>query len=177
MKRTPVQKHASALVKGMIEQAKAIGDIGHPVSKGKLRELFVGNCLKPFLTSQFGIGTGHIINHVGDESPECDIIIYDKRIVTPFIMNQNLGLFPFESVVAVIEVKSTLNSTELTNINKNFASIIEDIYDDSINWYRGYYIDVIDIAPNLRKRIHMQRPLLSVVAFNVKDLKYLHQCH
>ena len=173
MERTPIQKHATALVQGMIAQSQAIGDIDHPGSKGKLRELFVGNCLQPFLTTQFGLGTGHIINHIGEQSPECDIISYDNRIVPPFIKHKDIGLFPFESVIAVIEVKSILDSRELTNTSNNFTKIIKYIYDNNVNIYGGYYISLIDPKGNIIKTIDMLKPFLSVISFKIKGLKVL----
>ena len=172
MERTPIQKHATALVKGMIAQSEAIGDIEHQGSKGKLRELFVENCLQPFLTSQFGLGTGHIINHAGEQSPECDIIVYDKRLVPPFIMNRNLGLFPFESVLAVIEVKSILDSTKLNQSVNNFKEIAEVIYDNNMNYYYGYFLEVLDNEGNLAK-IELPKPILAIIAFRRDGIPFL----
>jgi hypothetical protein len=56
-----------------------------------------------------------------------DIIIYDKRVLPPLIKNQNLGLYPIESVLAIIEVKSNLRKQDLLNTEKQFRYIHEEI--------------------------------------------------
>lgn len=111
--RTLIQKYATGIVKGFIEQVGSIGDLEHPFVKGRLRELFVSNILDRYLTTQFGVGSGIIINQRGVQSSETDIIIYDNRILPPFIREVGVGVFPIEAVVATIEVKSWLSLDEL----------------------------------------------------------------
>ncbi len=119
MARTIIKKHASTIMKILNMKAEAIRDIEHRGIKGKLRELFVSEVLDSFLTSQFGIGTGTIINTDGVQSNEMDIIIYDKRILPPFIQEQDLAVYPIESVIATIEVKSKLDRCALLDTEKS----------------------------------------------------------
>ena len=74
--RSLIKIHSSAIVKGLIEQANSISKIDHNLLKGELREIFVSNILRNFLTSQFDIGSGVIVNQRGDQSGQIDIIIY-----------------------------------------------------------------------------------------------------
>ncbi|MCJ7631961.1 hypothetical protein MUP77_06150, partial [Candidatus Bathyarchaeota archaeon] len=110
MSRSPIQQHTSAIIKGFIAETKAIGDLHHKSEKGRLRELFVSKkILSKFLTSQFSIGTGVIINQKREQSQELDIIIYDNRILPPFVEEQNIGVYPAECVLGVIQVRSWIS--------------------------------------------------------------------
>jgi hypothetical protein len=114
-----IQKHSSAMARALIERINALSDLKHKPSKGELRELLISNLLTSFLTSQFSIGSGIVINSEGQQSNQTDIIIYDNRILPPFIKEQNIGVYPIESVIAVIEVKSWLRTDELKSSDKS----------------------------------------------------------
>ena len=58
MGRTLIQKHSTAIVRALIERVSALSDLGHRLTKGELRELFVSNILASFLTNQFSVGSG-----------------------------------------------------------------------------------------------------------------------
>lgn len=103
--RTLIQKDSSSLVAGILERVKSLSSLDHKLTKGELRELFVSRILKQFLPIQFDIGTGIIVNHRGDQSKQTDIVIYDNRIMPLFIKEQAIGVYPAESVIAVLEVK------------------------------------------------------------------------
>ena len=113
MADTVIQAHTTAIVRALIERVDALSSLQHNLTKGELRELFVTTVLRSFLTAQFGVGSGIVINQRGDQSAQEDIIIYDRRILPPFISEENLGVFPAESVLATIEVKSYLRKHEL----------------------------------------------------------------
>lgn len=117
---TLIKDYSTSLVKALFEKVKSIRKLNHKLTKGELRELFLNDLLLNFLTDQFGVGTGVIIDSYGEESKQIDIIIYDKRILPAIIKNSNLGTYPIESVLAVIEVKSILGKKELVKTNENF---------------------------------------------------------
>jgi hypothetical protein len=67
--------------------------------------------------------SGFVINSDNKIGFQCDIIIYQKDI-TPHIENfDNQNFFPIESVVAVGEVKSTINSP--SDLNKYLIKLSE----------------------------------------------------
>jgi hypothetical protein len=159
MERTLIQQYATGIVKGLIEQARSLGDLDHGPTKGRLRELFVTNVLKRYLTSQFGVGSGIVVNQKGEQSREMDIIIYDNRILPPFIREERLGVFPIESVVATIEVKSRMTKSSLLDANESAKQLRKEIASPRASIYTDE---------------HLQPPGLSFVAFkghDVGDLK------
>lgn len=112
-----IRDHTSALVEGMVKRAQSIQEVQHDLDKGILRELFLKDLLNFFLTSQFSACSGHIIDSNGEQSSQQDIIIFDNRVLPAFIREQNVGFVPAESVLATIEVKSTLKKEDLLNAN------------------------------------------------------------
>lgn len=122
-----------SLLRGKIEsalaQAKTASGLTHPGVKGTVLEILISQLFRPLLPSDVGVGTGQIIEQFnGRMSSQIDIIIYNKSILPPVLIDGVTGLFPIESVLYTIEVKTTLNSTELNsshlsakNLNKNFG--------------------------------------------------------
>jgi len=94
MNQTLIQKYSTSIINGFIERSKSLSNLQHNLLKGELRELFVTQVLKQFLTAQFQVGSGIIVNQKGEQSKQTDIIIYDNRILPPFIREQYLGVYP-----------------------------------------------------------------------------------
>jgi hypothetical protein len=74
--------------------------------------LLIDNILTPWLPPYISCGTGMIIAAENKlrESTQDDIIIYDESLVPPVLTSANAheGIFLFNSVLARVEVKSTL---------------------------------------------------------------------
>lgn len=112
-KRSIIKQYSSGLVKGFIEKIKSTDAIEHSLGKGELRELFINELLNNWLTEQFSISTGFVVDINGNQSSQTDIIIYDNTLLPPFIKQLNLGVIPIETVLATIEVKSYLDMVKL----------------------------------------------------------------
>ncbi|HEX3037325.1 MAG TPA: DUF6602 domain-containing protein [Thermodesulfobacteriota bacterium] len=133
-----IRNYSSALVKGFIEQSHSISSLGHNPTKGQLRELFVTNILNSFLSSQFEVGTGTIINQKGEESDQTDVIIYDNRTIPPFIKEHHIGVYPAESVIGAIEVKSRLSKAEIESAEASAQKLHKDIFNPLSKLYKDY---------------------------------------
>lgn len=125
--RTLIQKYSSSIIRGALENIEALKDLKHKSTKGQLRELFVSNVLNFFIPKQCGIGTGIIINQNGDQSNQTDIIIYDERIIPPFIKERSIGVYPVESVLATIEVKSVLEKRGILEAEESAKKLYETV--------------------------------------------------
>lgn len=110
-------------IAGAIGTATAARAVAHAGDKGRIREILIRDLFRPLLPADIGVGTGHVVTSNDKQSPEQDVIIYDRRILPP-VMFETLGLVPLESVLATVEVKSTLNNTELQKAYNN-AKIID----------------------------------------------------
>lgn len=87
----------------------------HPGEYGALRESLVRELLSNFLPEIYGISHGFIISPDGTVSNQCDIIIYYKPFTPVIRTPEAQRFFPVESVVAVVEVKSDIDSGTLRN--------------------------------------------------------------
>lgn len=96
-----------------VATARAAHRVSHAGLKGQMREILVRDLLRPLLPMYIGIGSGAVISHNGEQSPQQDIVIYDTRLLPPLMADPNLGLFPKESVLYCIEVKSKLTLEEI----------------------------------------------------------------
>lgn len=103
--------------------ASASSSIKHPQLRGRLREIVVTELIQPFLTPHTKVATGTIIDHYGNQSNQIDIILYDERITPPVLLSASEGIIPCHSVLATIEVKSSLNRTELRKAVDNARSV------------------------------------------------------
>lgn len=120
-----IRQYFTALVKSAIGISDAFTNIEHNVTKGVLRECIVSDILSAILPSQFGVGSGIIVNGNGDHSNQTDIVIYDSRILAPIIQKHNLGLYPIESVIATIEVKTKFYKQHLEKANRDACEVHE----------------------------------------------------
>lgn len=116
-------------VSAAIEQARSAAQITHQGVKGTVLEILLSKLFRPLLPSDIGVGTGQIIDSYGSTpSPQIDIVIYNKEILPPALIDENIGLFPIESVLYTIEVKTTLNAAELTLANSSAKNINQNFY-------------------------------------------------
>jgi hypothetical protein len=114
--------------KGLLDAASASA-IKHPFLTGRLREIVVHQLLEPMLNNRFSTGTGKIIDYAGAISSEIDICIYSKNLLPPifFSSRDNLAIFPLESVLSCIEVKSTFSKRNIEDTYKKFLSIENEL--------------------------------------------------
>jgi hypothetical protein len=102
-----------ANVRQALEAAKAAGAYDNSALRGRAREIFTESMLKPLLYPTMSVCTGTIIDGMGGQGPQTDVIVFDARIVPPLMLKPGEGLVPCESVLFAIEVKSQLTRQEL----------------------------------------------------------------
>lgn len=147
-------------VTSAISQAKAAAGFSHQGVKGAVLELLISQLFKPLLPADIGVGTGQIIeSYSGKMSGQIDIILYNKAILPPILVDDKLGVFPIESVLYTIEVKTTLNATELRMAH-------ESAKDLAINF--GYLSGLLDEQG--KEKSHSIEKLRSVVFALNSDL-------
>ena len=134
-KKKSIKEYSTAIIEGLVNEVSASSCLKHRLTKGELRELLVKKVLKRFLTTQFSIGTGVIVNQREDQSDQTDIIIYDNRILPPLMGEAELGVYPAESVLGTIEVKSLLDKKAILTSEKSARKLYEDIYNRSSSIY------------------------------------------
>ena len=118
-----------------ISAARAASSIVHSGLKGQLREIVIRELLRPLFPPDIGVGTGEIITSIDQHSTQQDIVIYDRSIVPPILLDEHTGIFPVESALFAIEIKSVLTASELK------SSITNAIQLKSLRYLPGEYGD------------------------------------
>jgi hypothetical protein len=101
--------------------------IQHSGLRGRFRELLVDNLVAPWLPPYTQCGTGTIID--GDnrarKSTQEDIVIFDRSLMPSVLLSPSAseGVFPLNTVLARIEVKSVLTRAELRSALEAAAEI------------------------------------------------------
>lgn len=92
---------------------------------GSARELPVRKKLEQLLPVGIGVGSGCIIDSYGRTSKQQDVVLYEKAFCPIFSVNEtpDTSYYPCEGVIAVGEVKSTVDSKELSNIFEKIHSV------------------------------------------------------
>ena len=95
----------------------------HRGNRGLVRENVINGFLRPLLPSCYGLGTGEVFSTNGDASRQIDIVVYDNVFSIAFFREQDVQLFPCETVFGTIEVKSRMTSEELNKGVQNIRSV------------------------------------------------------
>jgi hypothetical protein len=97
----------------------------HSLSKGEAHEETVRQFFRRHLPNSLGVTSGQVIDSLGASSRQMDVIIYDAQR-TPILYTSDEGdkqLVPSEGVVAVVEVKSRIEASDMSDVNRNMRSI------------------------------------------------------
>jgi hypothetical protein len=116
-------------VRSAIAAAQAARGVAHHGLRGLFREIFVRQLLRPLIPIHIGLGTGEIVTAHGQHSSQQDVVMYDTRVLPPFLADPSVGLFPLESVLYAIEVKSTLTADGLRQAHDSAQQIDEFDYE------------------------------------------------
>ncbi len=124
----------SDTIDSTIRLAQSAPSVGHPGMTGSIREIALKNIFRPILTDVADIGSGKITDHRGHLSKETDVIIYSKDINPPILYDtkNDLGIFPAETCLYAIEVKSKSNSAEIQDAIEKAQLIKEMEYTSGI---------------------------------------------
>ena len=110
----------------------------HPDEVGKSKEIKISKQLEAVLPNGVGIGRGFVFDSYGNISNQCDIVVYEKDIVPVFVYddNQEYSYYPCEGVIAVGEIKSTLNTNEFVTSIEKLKRIkrLQRRYSDSLHF-------------------------------------------
>jgi hypothetical protein len=109
-----IESHLNMVEKVLREQGRIASIAGHPALIGSSREWFIRNFLIDYLPETVKVGQGEIINawsQPKSKRNQTDVILY-RRDFPKITYSQSDNAFLRESVLATIEVKSTIDIGE-----------------------------------------------------------------
>jgi hypothetical protein len=114
-----LKAHMAAVEATLLATSTIPANSGHSLHKGTPREAFIRQFLQDHLSERVAIGTGEIIDHnsspnppAQQQRPQFDIVLYD-RSYPKLSFGGGVSAFLAESVVATIEVKSTVDAADV----------------------------------------------------------------
>jgi hypothetical protein len=138
-------------IENCINKADLGNETEHSGLSGDIREIFLAEIIKPILPQGFEVGTGKIIDRKGNLSSQTDIIIYNSKRFPPLMFDIEKGIFPIDSVYYSIEVKTTVNATELKDSIKK-ASVLRKLEGEQPHFVLfGFSTDVTTAASDLSR--------------------------
>ena len=92
---------------------------------GSAKEKAARDKLESILPAGIAVGSGCIIDGYGETSRQMDVVLYEKNICPVYSINDTpeTTYYPCEGIVAVGEIKSSLNSDELEDIFDKIESV------------------------------------------------------
>jgi hypothetical protein len=133
----PFQVSMTTRCKAAIAEAISLDGTLHAGLKGQLREILAGKLIFPTLPPEVRIGTGQLVSVNGQLSPQSDVILYAPSILPPSLYDEKSGLFPVESCLYSIEIKSKLTATELQSAIKNAQDVRTLPLLQTDHWVKG----------------------------------------
>ena len=107
----------------VISLAAHQASLEHPGLKGRFRELLVDGILEPWLPPTVSCATGTVISWTNTfrSKTQEDILLIDRSISPAVLLKHSAqeGVFLRNSVLARIEVKSTLTAAHVTEFNQS----------------------------------------------------------
>jgi hypothetical protein len=97
--------------------------VGHNGEVGRANELALAQLVTSLLPSTVGVGTGVIIDSEGNRSAQTDLVIYDKGAQPQILAHSTQLLFPVETVLAAIEVKTSVATADINDSGRKFKSV------------------------------------------------------
>jgi hypothetical protein len=108
--------------------------IPHNLTKGTENEQSLKKVVGSFIPRKYSLGSGIIIDSFGNQSRQADLVIYDSHIYPNLFSQSSTTIFPVETVIATIEVKTYLDNAKLKDVFQNTNSIRQlKHYEDTIS--------------------------------------------
>lgn len=148
-----MNEYAVMLLQNKINKALADARISrrvdHPYLEGHLKETFVSNLIGPLLNANYSLGSGKVTDYKGAKSKEIDVLIFSNSILPPFFfrVEEKIKVYPIESVLKCIEVKSILNKQNL-ELTYSKCKYLED----NLTLTSGYFDDFDIPLPHIFTR-------------------------
>ena len=109
----------------LLRKLEAVGKVPHDATVGELRETAIASSLQQLLPTGFEVCSGFVTDAYGTISPQLDIVVFQRGVVSPLFLQHKDAVIPFEAFKFAIEVKSTLKTSDFKQLKVQSDSIAE----------------------------------------------------
>jgi hypothetical protein len=114
-----VNKYWDAVAKRLTLESRGMaGLVEHRGERGRANEKSFSEMFDSLLPPSVRVGTGEVIDAFGGVSPQMDTLVLSKTMQPVLFSQTEEMLFPVESVLMCVEVKTTLTSSEVADIGE-----------------------------------------------------------
>lgn len=99
--------------------------VKHNGEVGRANENSLSTLLREMLPSSIGVGTGIVIDSSGRRSKQTDIILFDVSNQPQMLAQTTQLLFPIETVLMAVEVKTTLDAAAVQDVGEKCSALRE----------------------------------------------------
>jgi hypothetical protein len=120
-----IQQVILSKIQSLAIMSHAAGAMSHSTTTGSLREAYLAAFLKELLPQGISATSGILCDWRGQTSRQLDLVLTLDSSLPVISMRAGIPLIPVDSVLLVIEIKSTLDSAALTQLELQNTSITE----------------------------------------------------
>jgi hypothetical protein len=115
---------------GVVQRLQAEVDVfarlvRHHATQGQENEAALSRMLRAFIPRSLGVGTGMVIDRLDNYSRQTDIIIFEQSDEPAILAQTNQLIYPVESVLACIEVKTRLRNDDVADCRAKQKALLE----------------------------------------------------
>ena len=135
-----LKSHMDAIEDLLAARSRVPANSGHSLHKGTPREAFIREFLESHLPKNVAIGSGEIIDansRPDEQRNQFDIVIYKKNY-PKLDFGGGISGFLIESVIATVEVKSTLTQPDLEQAIKAAKHAKDLVPNVTLSFHSGY---------------------------------------
>jgi hypothetical protein len=118
----------------------------HGSEQGSSNEKILIRFLSDYLPKKYAVDSGFVIFPDGHSSKQTDIIIYDAINCPPIYTEEGFLVAAFESICAIVEIKTTLTKQTFIDANEKAFSVTGDLDNYIKNYKKRYEIPFITIC-------------------------------
>lgn len=89
--------------------------VHHMGERGRMNELALARLLEGFVPERIGVGTGVLFDTADRQGPQTDVVLFDGANQPAVMAQTTQVMFPVEVAAACVEVKTTLQSSDVAD--------------------------------------------------------------
>lgn len=97
--------------------------IQHNGEMGRANELTVTDFLEKLLPENLGVSSGLLMGMDGVQSRQCDLVVHERHRHPRLFAQTSQFVYPVDTVVMTVEVKTTIDADEVASIGRQTASV------------------------------------------------------
>lgn len=114
----PIRSLIYSRITALLAESNGLESVPHDLTRGELREQLLLDFFTDILPDRYTVCSGFITDIHGTVTPQTDFIVAETADVPRLILNGEVSLIPVEAARAVAEIKTTIRSNDLAQLEK-----------------------------------------------------------